>query len=313
MSRLTVEVRDLELVEALASCGGLARAAERLHVSASALSHQLRQLEERLGVALFVRTPRHMTPTSAGERLLRAVIPVLHELRRAEDEIGIRDSERRGVLRICVERYPSYLWLPEMIPAFRQRFPGVDLRVVPRTAGVIDALHDHEVDLAIVSGPGAPRTVASAPLFRDEMVVVMASRQGLASKEYIEPADLSAVSTMAAPGERCPGWPEWTARIPFVDFMLELVRHDLGVGLLPMWIAGPALQTGGVVARRLTCQGTFREWFVAYRDDDTPGYVSTFVEALVRRPPSVRSHFGVRENGAPLPPGFPDAPARRLS
>jgi LysR family transcriptional regulator for metE and metH len=85
MARLTVDVRDLELVEALADCRGLAKAAERLHVTASALSHQLRQLENRLGAPLFIRGLRHMAPTSAGERLLRAGIPILRELRQAED------------------------------------------------------------------------------------------------------------------------------------------------------------------------------------------------------------------------------------
>jgi LysR family transcriptional regulator for metE and metH len=292
MARLTVDVRDLELVEALAEFRGLAKAAERLHVSASALSHQLRQLEERLGVTLFVRGPRHMAPTSAGERLLRAGIPVLRELRQAEEEIGVLDSERRGILRVCVERYPSYLWLPEILSCFQKQFPRVEVRTLSRTDGVLDAVLAREIDLAIVSGDLRRSGIRVCPLFRDEMVAVMAERHPLAQKPYIERTDLAGVRTMAVPGEACEDWPDPMWRIPFIDLMVELARHDLGIGLLPMWIAASAAQAGSIVTRKITRAGTFRDWFIVHRDENTAGYVSTFVEALFRRPPSARSHFG---------------------
>jgi LysR family transcriptional regulator for metE and metH len=300
MARLTIDVPDLELVEALAECRGLARAADRLHVTPSALSHQLRQLEDRLGVRLFVRSSRHMSPTSAGERVLRVGMPVLQELRRAEDEIGVRDAGRRGILRISVETYPSYHWLPDILERFQRQFPKVEVRVLDGIDSATDALVDHRLDVAIVMRSLPRDGIRCVPLFRDEMTIVMADGHPLADKPYVSPADLGDSRLMAMPGESCAEWSDRPWRIPLVDLMFDLIRRDLGVGLLPMWIAAPALRTGGLAARRLTQDGTFRDWFVAHRDD-APGYVSTFVEALFRRPPSATAHFDTCDEAAAKP------------
>jgi LysR family transcriptional regulator, regulator for metE and metH len=289
VARLTVDIRDLELVEALADCRGLARAADRLHVSPSALSHQLRLLEERLGVPLFVRSPRHMTPTPAGERLMRAGLPVLRELRLAEDEIGVREAERRGVLRISVERYPSYEWLPPILKYFQDRFPKVDVRVAPeRSHSPLEGLLDRSLDLALVLGQPHYDGIRTFPLFRSEMVAVMPEEHPLARKPFVASADLEAERTLAVPGDDTPGAASVTSRIPLIDLMIALVRHDLGIALLPSWVAQHALRSGGLAARRITRDGIFNDWSVAHRSDDVPGYVATFVEALFRRPPSER-------------------------
>jgi LysR family transcriptional regulator for metE and metH len=123
------------------------------------------------------------------------------------------------------------------------------------------------------------------------MAAVMAIGHPLAKRPYIERADLSTVRTMAVPGETCAEWPDGAWRVPLVDLMVELARLDLGIALLPMWMAGSAVHGGAVAARRLTRDGIFRHWRLAHRDEETPGYVSTFIEALVRRPPSAAAHF----------------------
>ena len=276
MRRLNVEVRDLELVEAVADCRGLAKAATRLHLTASALSHQLRVLEERLGAPLFLRGPRHMVPTPAGERLLRAGLPVLRELRHAEDEISRRDADRSGVLRLCAESYTSYHWLPFILKHFLQTFPKVEVRVVPDVADrPLEALRNRLIDLAIVYRQPRQAGVRIFPLFRDEMVVLLSDRHALASRPHLEREDLADQNVLVG--------------IPLTDLVIDMVRDGLGVGMLPRWIASRALHTGGLVARRLTRDGTFRDWYAAHLEDDVPGYLSAFIELLFRRPPSVLS------------------------
>src|SRR5436190_15692303 len=100
---MDLEIRHLRLVAAVADCGSLTRAADRLHLTQSALSHQLRDIESRLGAPLFVRLSRRMALTPEGDRILASARRVLDELRRAEDDVRGMSDAGRGVLRLCTQ------------------------------------------------------------------------------------------------------------------------------------------------------------------------------------------------------------------
>src|ERR1700741_1927056 len=125
-----LEVRHLKLVETVATEGGLTKAANRLHVTQSALSHQLRDIEDKLGTPLFLRLKKKMLLTQAGERLLSAAPAVLDELKRAEDDIRQIALNRDGILRISTECYTCYHWLPAVLKPFNREFPRVEVRIV---------------------------------------------------------------------------------------------------------------------------------------------------------------------------------------
>src|SRR5947208_1844558 len=97
----TLEARDLRLVLAIAECGGATGAARALHVSQSAVSHQLRSLEERLGVPVFQRDGRRLCITPAGERIVKLARDILAPLAQAELELKRAGSVRRQTLRIA--------------------------------------------------------------------------------------------------------------------------------------------------------------------------------------------------------------------
>ena len=115
---MNLEIRHLKLIAAIADTGSMTRAGNRLHLTQSALSHQLRDAEETLGTRLFVRQRGKMTLTAPGERLLRSARAVIEELDRAEKEI--RDTNgsvnaERGLIRLSTECYTVYHWLPPQI------------------------------------------------------------------------------------------------------------------------------------------------------------------------------------------------------
>src|SRR5690349_901398 len=112
-----LEVRHLRLVAAVADTGSVTRAARRLHLTQSALSHQLRDVETRLGTALFARTARRMVPTPAGERLLATARRVLDELAGAERDLGAAAADA-GVARVATQCYTCYHWLPGVLREF---------------------------------------------------------------------------------------------------------------------------------------------------------------------------------------------------
>src|SRR5437016_58519 len=120
---MELEVRHLKLVEAIAGEGTMTRAAARLYITQSALSHQLAGLEETLGVALFRRVPRGMILTPAGEKLLECARSVLRELREVQERVAAAESEGQGTLRISTECYTCYHWLPARLKEFRSRYP----------------------------------------------------------------------------------------------------------------------------------------------------------------------------------------------
>src|SRR5437762_8515296 len=117
--RMDLEVRHLQLVAAVADVGSLTRAGDRLHLTQSALSHQLRDIESRLGAALFLRVGKRLVLTPAGDRLLASARDVLERLRETEDDIRQMGLERRGVIRLSTECYTCYHWLPPLLTKFR--------------------------------------------------------------------------------------------------------------------------------------------------------------------------------------------------
>src|SRR5712671_8145055 len=100
MRAMDLEVRHLRLVAAVADVGSLTKAGDHLHVTQSALSHQLRDIEDRLGAALFLRVGRRLVLTPAGERLLASATDVLERLERAEHEIRAMGRDCARTLRI---------------------------------------------------------------------------------------------------------------------------------------------------------------------------------------------------------------------
>src|SRR3954469_8468272 len=126
---MDLEVRHLQLVAAVADVGSLTRAGDRLHLTQSALSHQLRDVESRLGAQLFLRLGKRLVLTPAGERLLSSATDVLERLERAEHDIRSIGRDRAGSLRITPECYTCYHWLPPLLLRFRRTFPKVEVRI----------------------------------------------------------------------------------------------------------------------------------------------------------------------------------------
>src|SRR5262245_34154303 len=120
-----LEVRHLRLVEAIADEGSLTRAGLRLHLTQSALSHQLRDAEERLGVRLFDRVGRRLRLSAGGERLLSTARQVLAELARTEREIQASAPGRRALMRLTTQCNTVYHWLPPRLRRFERAHPNV--------------------------------------------------------------------------------------------------------------------------------------------------------------------------------------------
>src|SRR5262245_60896576 len=190
MRRMDLEIRHLRLVTAVADVGSLTRAGDHLHLTQSALSHQLRDIEDRLGAPLFLRVGKRLVLTAAGERLLESARDVLDRLRQTED--AIRTLGKAGcVLRITTECTTCYHWLPPLLATYRERFPATEVRIdVEATQHPIDRLLDGTIDLALMSTPVRDRRLVTRSVFRDQVVVIASPQHRLATRRRVTLADL---------------------------------------------------------------------------------------------------------------------------
>ena len=280
MSATMLEVRHLRLVRAIAEEGGPTRAASRLHLTQSAVSHQLAELEGRLGVALFTRVRRQLKLTPAGARLVESARVLLADLARVERELHDAGTRKREVLRIAVECFTSYHWLPPIVAGLAAEYPHVEVRIVlDATREPVAALLRGTLELALVSSPVRDGGLVSEPLFDDEWTVILAPAHPLAGRPFISAAELGSETLFAhaAPrsdverlreliaAEHAP-MPHVTP-VPLTDALVELVKAGLGVAIVSRWAVAPWIARGEIVARRLTRTGLEEKWSAVYRRD----------------------------------------------
>ncbi|MFV8751789.1 LysR family transcriptional regulator [Nannocystaceae bacterium ST9] len=295
----TLETRHLRLVLALAEAGGPTRAAARLHLSQSAVSHQLAELEARLGLSLFNRVRRRLELTAAGQRLLEFSRVTLAEFARVERELQRAGSQRRELLRLSTECFTCYHWLPAVLPELRRDHPTVDVRIViEATKNPIAALLEGKLDLAIVSAPVRDRKLIHERLFDDEWVVLLPLGHRLATRRFIAAAELAGQPLFTHDGnrrdvvrlrarlaaERAPT-PDVQV-VPLTEAIVELVAAELGLALVSRWAVAPHEASGRIVVRRFTRAGLKERWSAVYRRDDVDRLpLARFAELLRTRPP----------------------------
>lgn len=271
---LMIEVRHLEMVAAIAETRSVARAAESLHLSQPALSHALRNLEDRLGVRLFERA-RKMTPTPAGAELNERGKQVLAVVRDAEMRLRRHKSGSAGVVRIATECYTCYHWLPTALKRLRSTMPAATVRIVgDATPRALQALLNGELDLAVLHFKPANRRLVVEKLFTDEQVLVVSPDHALAKRRFVAPDDFRDQHLL---GHRAPEqsvfWksflepadvrPAEATSLHTTEAVVESVKAGLGVAVIARWAVANELAAGELVAVQVGQHGLRRSWYAA--------------------------------------------------
>ncbi|CAN7551762.1 LysR family transcriptional regulator [Cupriavidus necator] len=279
-----IEVRHLRSLVAIAESGKLATAAERVHVSQSALSHQIKAIESHYGLPLFDRTRQGLRFTPAGERLLALAREVLAAVSAADRDIERLKGDTRGELRVVLECHTCFDWLMPVMDEFRRRWPEVEVDLVAGFhADPIALLSDGRADMVIGSLSAARRGLEVAPLFRFEILAVIANEHRLRNKRRIEAGDLA--------GETLITYPVPEQRIDLIREVLEpagihlerrtaeltvavlqLVASRRGVAALPNWGVKNYVDHDYVLAKRIGARGLWSELY------------ATVPAAMARRP-----------------------------
>ena len=297
MSVLDLEVRHLRLVQEIADAGSMTRAADRLYLTQSALSHQLRDIETRFGTTFFLRVGRRLVLTAAGRRVLETARRVLVELERAEADVRRLAGNTEGVIRVCTQCNTGYHWLGPLLSVFHRKHPHVTVNIAAdATDRPVPSLLDGHVDLAILVQRCTDTRVRVRPLFTDEMVAIVASSSPLARRRWISAEELAAEHLLLYSIDPEDSFvfrevftpagivPARASFIMLTEAMIELARAGTGVGVLPRWSAHRAIATGGVAALSITRRGMRRQWVAAtLAAQEDPPYLTDFINLLSER------------------------------
>ncbi|MEM1236646.1 MAG: LysR family transcriptional regulator [Pseudomonadota bacterium] len=293
-----IDLKHLRAVKTIHEAGGLARAADLLHITQSALSHQIKGLEEQVGVDLFVRRTKPLKLSSAGMRFLKLAEKVLPEVAALEDEFRGLQAGKTGRLHIAIECHACFEWLFPVLEAFRKAWPDVDVDIRPGLAfEAMPALQREEVDLVVSSDPEEIEGVTFSPLFDYEAVFVASSSHPLAQREFVEAEDFRDELLITYPVERsrldvfsqlltpAKVEPRAIRQVELTAVILLLVASNRGVAVLPDWVVREVRYHSDYVTRPLTEAGVTRRLYAATRSDDTTKPFMAHLLKLARSEP----------------------------
>ena len=286
-----LERAHLEVVRAVERHGSLTAAAEKLHLTQSALSHTVRKLEDQLGVAIWDREGRSLRPTQAGVYLLSVANRLLPQLDQAEETLRQFARGERGTLRIGMECHPCYQWLMKIVSPYLATWPAVDVDVKQKFQfGGIGALFSYEIDLLVTPDPLYKPGLIFEPVFDYEQVLVVGPGHPLRQATFVRPKQLCDETLITYPvgTERLDIYtqfltpagvsPKRHKTIETTDIMLQMVASGRGVAALPRWLVEERTQKFDVTPVKLGRQGVAKQIFVGFRDADTEiDYLNAFV------------------------------------
>ena len=276
-----LELRHFRSLRAIQQAGGLARAADLLNMTQSALSHQVAGLEDQVGMELFVRRSKPMTLSAAGLRMLRVAERILPEIAGLEEEFRALSAGKTGRLHIAIQCHACFDWLFPVLELFRHAWPEVDVDIRAGLAfDSFPALLREEVDLVISSNPEPLPGITFNPLFDYHPTFIASSQNPLAQKTRIEAEDFRDQTLITYPVSRdkldiftellteARVEPRAQRQVELTAVILMLVGSNRGVAVLPEWVIRDVKSNADYVTRPLGDGTITKRLFAATREDD---------------------------------------------
>lgn len=277
-----LEFRHLRTIRAIQQAGSVARAADILNITQSALSHQLKGLEDQCGVALFARRTKPLRLSAAGQKMLRLAEDVLPRIEALEEEFRALIAGKSGRLHIAIECHACFDWLFPVLERFRHAWPDVDVDIRPNLAfAALPALAREEVDVVISSDPDDMDGITFTPLFDYEPRFIASAAHPLAQKPFVEAEDFRDEVLITYPMDRArldiftgllnPARvePRLVRQVELTAVILLLVASNRGVAVLPDWVLREVRHSADYVTKPVTERGLTKRLYAATRDEDT--------------------------------------------
>ena len=275
-----IELKHLRTLTTLRDSGSLTATATSLHLTQSALSHQLKDLEARIGGQLFLRKTRPVKFTSEGEILLKLADEIQPRIAKAENELASLKEDVNGRLHMAIECHSCFQWLMPALKEYQVAWPSVTLDF---SSGFgfepLPALMAGELDLVITSDIQPRSEIHYEPLFDFEMRLITAINSPLAEKPSIDPQDLSNLTMLSYPVQKQrldvvkhflqPAGiePKKWKQADNTLMLVQMVSAGFGVAALPNW-AISEFSRQGLIASKPLGKGLSRRLFAAVRNSE---------------------------------------------
>jgi LysR family transcriptional regulator for metE and metH len=289
-----MEIRHLRLIKAIVEEGSITKAIDKLHLTQSALSHQLKEAESQLGTKIFLRANKKLVLTKAGEKLYGISNEILDKISETELEIKQMVFGEYGEIRISTECFSSYHWLPSVLKQFHFVYPNIELKVVTEaTHHPLQKLLENVIDIGIISDLIKDDRIKYLELFQDESVMVVSENHPWANKKYVVAEDFTnehliihslPMETVTihqmflAPAKVTP---RKITPLPLTEASIEMIKADMGVMSMAKWAVLPYLKNSPLKAVKIGKNGLKRKHFIAIRQSkEYPDYFNHFIEFL---------------------------------
>ena len=287
------------MLSALREHGSLVAAANDLCITPSAVSHQLRELDQWMGVEVVNRKTRPITFSNVGQRLLKLADEILPQVQIAQADISRILYGQTGRITFSSECHSCFDWLMPLLNQYRIQYPDVDLDFASGfEANPHELLQNGEFDLLITADPIALKGVEYFPVFEYESRLVLSTTHPLVRVEHITVQELAEETLITYPVDKhrldimsklfIPAniQPKNIRTTDLTQMLIQLVASGRGIAALPDWVVNEYEQKGWVTSRRLNCvapEGLRRTLYAGFRTDEKDkDYFDGFLKQLER-------------------------------
>lgn len=294
---LMLELRHLKTLIAIKEHGSLVAAASELCLTPSALSHQLKELEQWYGIEVVNRKTRPVTFSNVGERLLKLANEICSQVQIAQSDITRIIHGQTGKIVFASECHNCFDWLMPLLNQYRHQYPDIDLDFASGfEANPHELLQMGEFDLLITADPISLKDVEYFPIFEYESRLVLALTHPLVRSENITVQDLAEETLITYPVDKhrldimsrlfIPAniQPKAIRTTDLTQIVIQLVASGRGISTLPDWVIYEYEQKGWITSRRLDCiapEGLRRTLYAGYRiEEKNKDYFESFLRQL---------------------------------
>ncbi len=286
-----MEIKYFRLIKTIAEEGSIANSAEKLFLTQSALSHQLRELEERLGFKVFLRTRNKWELTDEGVELHKLGNTILESIEKGFRNIEHLRTGSSGTVKVSTECYSFYQGLSAFIQKMGLLYPDINVDLIlEATHQPISKILSNDIDIAIITSKPEHETLSSIEIYEDEIFAIMHRENTLNKADFLEANDFSGTHLIihSFPLETVSVYDQFLkpnkitplkiSAIPLTEVALEMVNANMGIMCMPKWALKSFKLSDDLIFKRIGRGGLKRIHHLVFRKSDkSKKYINDFI------------------------------------